>query len=54
MNYGVPTKSMEFKFMSRHMNTYDDTILFTEAGSSGTGAGVETQLMRRILEPWLN
>ena len=54
MNYGVPTKSMEFKFMSRHMKTYDDTILFTEAGSSGTGAGVETQLMRRILEPWLN
>ena len=53
MNYGVP-KSMEFKFMSRHMNTYDGIILFAEAGSSGTGAGVETQLMRRILEPWLN
>ena len=44
MNYGVP-KSTEFKFMSRHLDTYDDITVFAEAGSSGTGAGVETQLM---------
>ena len=37
--------------MSRHMDTYDDITVFAEAGSSGTGAGVETQLMWRILEP---
>ena len=37
--------------MSRNVYTYDDTILFTEADSSETGAGVITRLMWRILEP---